>query len=88
MNVIFLADDPPDVKAMRCVPAAWCVKSKVAPRKIWDDTGAGGGKPGSIWIINSLEMLAIVPGHDTPTDDFYDLRDSKFDFSNLRLPKK
>lgn len=79
-----IKDDPPDVKVMRCVPFSWCVKSSVAPRKIWDDTGAGGGKPGSVWVINTLEMIAVVPGHEAPTDDFYDLEaESKLSFDGL-----
>jgi hypothetical protein len=33
---------------------------------VWDDTGAGGGKAGSMWIVNDMNMVIIVPGHDPP----------------------
>ena len=49
----------PSVTCMRCVPIMWCEKSHFTPVKIWDDVGAGGGKPGSIWVINSLGMNAL-----------------------------
>lgn len=80
-------DDPPAITTMRCVPLAWCSPSKKPPYKIWDDTGAGGGKPGSIWTINSMDMVAIVPGHDPPTDTFYDLNDKRFFIDSSQLPK-
>jgi hypothetical protein len=72
---------------MRCVPAAWCVKSKVTPVKIWDDVGAGGGKPGSIWTINSMDMIAVVAGYDAPTEPRYELKSPRFfmgQFSRLK----
>lgn len=72
------SDAPPDVTAMRCIPLSWCTPAKVKPQKIWDDTGAGGGKPASMWIINSLGMVAIVTGHEAPTETFYDLSSSRF----------
>ena len=63
---------------MRCVPAAWCVPTSVIPTKVWDDTGAGGGKPGSIWTVNSLDMVAVVAGHEAPKEVFYDLKNNRF----------
>lgn len=71
-------ENPPDVRCMRCVPRAWTTPTKTAPTKVWDDTGAGGGKPGSIWQINALGLIAVVPGHGAPTDAFYDLSASRF----------
>lgn len=63
---------------MRCVPLKWCVPTKIVPTKIWDDTGAGGGKPGSMWTINSLDMVAVVAGHDPPTDQYFELSQNRF----------
>ena len=63
---------------MRCVPAAWCVPTSVTPFKVWDDTGAGGGKPGSIWTVNSLDMVAVIAGHEPPKEIFYDLKNNRF----------
>jgi len=80
-------DQPPDLKSVRCVPASWCSPTKVPPSKIWDDTGAGGGKPGSIWTINSMDMVAVVPGHDPPTETYYDLTSNRFFLDFAQLPK-
>jgi hypothetical protein len=82
-----LKDEPPDVKTMRCVPEAWVVASKKPPFKVWDDTGAGGGKPGSIWTINSMDMVAIVAGHEPPQESFYDLNSTRFFIDSDKLPK-
>jgi len=71
-------DVEPSLDSIRCVPEAWVKKTKVTPVKIWDDSGAGGGKPGSIWLINSYDMIAVVTGHDPPREDFYDLHSSRF----------
>jgi hypothetical protein len=35
--------------------------------KLWDDTGAGGGKPGSIWVVNNMDLMYVVPGYDPPS---------------------
>ncbi len=78
---------PPDVKSMRCIPLSWVSPTKQAPVKIWDDTGAGGGKPASMWIINSLGMVAIVSGHDAPTDTFYDLQSARFFLDGFQVPQ-
>jgi hypothetical protein len=61
------SDEPPDVNSLRCVPAAWCTTPKQPPMKLWDDTGAGGGKPGSIWVVNNMDLMYVVPGYDPPS---------------------
>jgi Vacuolar protein sorting-associated protein 62 len=71
-------EDPPPVECIRCVPEAWCVPSKFTPQKVWDDSGAGGGKPGSVWVVNSLELVAFTAGHDAPKETFYDLKSNRF----------
>lgn len=81
-------DEPPDVKCMRCIPIAWVTPSKTPPFKVWDDTGAGGGKPGSIWTINAMDMIAVVPGHEPPKDAFYDLSSNRFFLDSTQLPKQ
>jgi hypothetical protein len=80
------SDVPPDVKSMRCVPVSWCSAAKTKPSKIWDDTGAGGGKPASMWIINSLGMVTVVTGHEAPSDNFYDLSSSRFFLDGFHIP--
>ena len=53
-------DRPPDVRTIHCVPSSWVIKSTRPPRKVWDDTGAGGGKAGSMWIVNNMNMVIII----------------------------
>lgn len=55
-------EDPPTVESIRCLPQMWTKPTTRKPIKLWDDTGAGGGRPGSAWIINELNMIAIVSG--------------------------
>jgi len=80
-------DEPPDVTVMRCVPLAWCKPTTVHPTKVWDDSGAGGGKPGSIWTINSMDMVAVVVGHDPPKEEFYEFNSSRFFLEGFQLNK-
>lgn len=79
-----MQDNEPGLKDMRCVPQSWTTVSKIVPKKIWDDTGAGGGKPGSMWTVNSMDMIVVVPGHEPPKEEFYDLNASKFDLLGLK----
>lgn len=55
------------------------------PVKIWDDTGAGGGKAGSIWIVNSMDMIAVIPGHDPPREEHWELKSTKLHLEGLAL---
>jgi hypothetical protein len=71
-------EDPPELRLIRCLPKTWVTQSKMAPQKIWDDSGSGGGKPGSVWLVNSLGLIAIVPGHNPPTETFYDVAQGRF----------
>lgn len=79
MLIYYTADANPDPSIVRCLPAQWCVPTTFHPVKIWDDSGAGGGKPGSIWVINTLGMTAIGDGLNKPTGEtFYELSTSRF----------
>ena len=82
----FILDDPPASDSMRCVPEKWCVPSKSVPVKIWDDTGAAGGRPGSIWLINSMDMIAVTTGHESPKDTFYEISSTRFFIDSTQLP--
>jgi hypothetical protein len=75
---IVRADAQPDVREMRCIPEAWCVPTTVTPTKIWDDTGSGGGKPGSVWAINSMDLICVSAGHERPKETFFELKNSRF----------
>lgn len=69
--------DEPDPEMVRCVPKAWVIPSKFEPRLIWDDSGAG-GKKGSVWAINSLQLMGVVPGHQKPTEIGLELWSKRF----------
>ena len=69
-------DKPPDVRMMRCVCKHWCTESKHL-KSIWNDSGSG-GREGSIWVFNSLNLLGFVNGHDPPRRSPYDLKNHRF----------
>ena len=70
--------EPPPLECMRCVHKSWCVEvpwDRIT--RVWDDRGTG-GKPGSIWIVNSLQHAWVTVGYDKPQGPFYELRDMPF----------
>jgi hypothetical protein len=56
--------------------------------QIWNDTGAGGGKPGSIWTINSMNLIAFAPGHEPPTEQFFELSAPRFFIDGVNSPPR
>ena len=78
-------DSPPDVRKMRCVSKDWLRESKFV-HKMWDDSGSG-GREGSIWIFNTLNLVGFVAGHDPPLQKPWDLRSRRFflrDYTDIR----
>jgi hypothetical protein len=71
------AEEPP-AEAVRCFPRAWVQVTKFKPRLLWTDAGAAGGRKGSVWIINSMGMMAVTEGHDAPIGPFYELYSKRF----------
>lgn len=71
--------EEPDQDVVRCVPRMWVKYSKGSSlRKAWDDSGLG-GKAGSIFVVNSLNLAFAIPGHDpNPQLSFYDIWSSRF----------
>jgi len=69
-------DKQPDVTCMRCIPRDWCKPSGYLA-KIWDDSGSG-GRQGSIWIFNTLNLIGFVSGSDPPRQKGFDLKSSRF----------
>jgi Ca2+-binding EF-hand superfamily protein len=85
-HVFTTSPDEPALSEVRCVPRVWCVPAIVEPKCIWDDAG-GGGRRGSIWVINSLSNVCVVEGHEKPKGrEFYDLVQNKF-MATLNLDK-
>ena len=87
MGMVFTSTDlPPKLTEIRCVPEKWVIPSPTAPTKLWDDTGAGGGKPGSMWVINDMNMVVVVTGLDPPPrDECLALTDKKFYFEGFNF---
>jgi Ca2+-binding EF-hand superfamily protein len=66
----------PDVKCMRCVPRDWCKPSGYLA-KVWDDSGSG-GRQGSIWVFNTMNLIGFVSGNEPPRQKGYDLKGTRF----------
>eukprot|EP00339_Tiarina_fusa_P018048 CAMPEP_0117076274 /NCGR_PEP_ID=MMETSP0472-20121206/53769_1 /TAXON_ID=693140 ORGANISM="Tiarina fusus, Strain LIS" /NCGR_SAMPLE_ID=MMETSP0472 /ASSEMBLY_ACC=CAM_ASM_000603 /LENGTH=391 /DNA_ID=CAMNT_0004802109 /DNA_START=253 /DNA_END=1426 /DNA_ORIENTATION=- len=66
----------PDVTCMRCVARDWCKPSGFL-QKVWDDSGSG-GRQGSIWVFNTLNLVGFVSGSDPPRKKGYDLKSRRF----------
>ena len=64
--VLTSSSAPPPLTAMRCVPTRWTKSPSSQPRLVWDN-GGGGGRPASIWIVNSLGTAHVTVGFDAPT---------------------
>eukprot|EP01083_Nonionella_stella_P217298 780264_1 len=76
---------PPNVRTMRCVPKSWLRESTFV-HKVWDDSGSG-GREGSIWLFNTMNLAGFVAGHDPPARRPWDLRSRRFflrDYSDIR----
>jgi hypothetical protein len=69
-------DKQPDVTCMRCVPKEWC-KASGYLAKVWDDNGSG-GRQGSIWVFNRLNLIGFVSGNDPPHQKGFDLKSTRF----------
>jgi len=64
----------PDVSTVRCLPEKWACKPAVDPQLVWTNEGSG-GRPASIWIVNSLGLLYVNTGHKAPAlRDVWDIR--------------
>ena len=79
-------DKQPNVKAMRCVPKAWCKETAVL-KKMWDDSGSS-GREGSIWLLNSLQLIGFVSGSDAPRRKPFDLNSKRFFLKEYSEPQQ
>jgi hypothetical protein len=61
---------------MRCVARDWCKPSGFL-NKVWDDSGSG-GRQGSIWVFNTLNLVGFVSGSDPPSKKGFDLKSRRF----------
>jgi hypothetical protein len=63
--VLTASNAPPPLTALRCVPAAWTCKPSAPPRLVWENGGSG-GRPASVWVVNSLGTAHVTVGFDAP----------------------
>ena len=71
------SSEPPKLEMVRCVPRQWVSPTNFRPVKIWNDSGTS-GRPGSLWRVNSMGLMAACVGHDSPPGPFYELRADVF----------
>eukprot|EP00930_Biecheleria_cincta_P036032 TRINITY_DN2473_c0_g3_i1.p1 TRINITY_DN2473_c0_g3~~TRINITY_DN2473_c0_g3_i1.p1 ORF type:complete len:3331 (+),score=578.52 TRINITY_DN2473_c0_g3_i1:683-9994(+) len=77
--------EPPSVEEVRCVPKSFCRPSQQAPVQLWDDKGSG-GKPASMWLVNSLQVMWVTVGHAAPHDHFWELASDSITFDYTGTP--
>ena len=78
-------ENPPNLRIMRCVHKDLLRQSNYV-NKVWDDSGSG-GREGSIWVFNTMNLVGFVSGHDPPAMHPWDLRSRRFflrDFTNIK----
>jgi len=78
--VVTSTPQPPDVKCMRCIAKSFCRPARRNPVLLWDDGGMG-GKPGSIWVVNAMQLLWVAVGHNIPEETFWELADDSITFN-------
>jgi Ca2+-binding EF-hand superfamily protein len=75
--VVTTTDEPPEREIMHCVPRRWVMPTAFEPQMVWDDSGTG-GRPGSLWVVNELGLMAATTGHFRPQGTFYTLKSEGF----------
>ncbi len=84
------AEEPP-LHSVRTVNRGFLVPSKKKIHRLWDSSGLG-GKKGSIWTVNQLEVSAthihsyssplqlatVVEGFEPPAGEFLDMKANRF----------
>jgi len=63
------SDDQPELTAMRCVPTRWLSAEKEEPKKVWQHGGQIGGRTGTFWSTNQLNVLLAMHGQEPPPKD-------------------
>ena len=75
--VATMTEEAPPVGCVRCVPVEWVEPAPELTRMIWSDSGAS-GKPGSLWAVGTLQLLAAALGNDPPVRNSWKLRETRF----------
>ena len=75
--ILTIKPQAPHVSSVRCLPEKWAVKPSMEPQLVWTNEGSG-GRPASIWLVNSLGLLYVNAGHNPPASrDLWDIRRGK-----------
>ena len=75
--VATLSEEAPSTKLVHCVPRAWVEPAPDDVKMVWQDSGAG-GKPGSLWSVGSLGLLAAAQATRPPVEMSWRLRRTRF----------
>jgi hypothetical protein len=75
--VATLTEEPPAVRSVHCVPREWCDQAMDLNKMIWSDAGAS-GKPGSLWAVGTLGLLAASQGTVAPGKFSWQLKQGRF----------
>lgn len=59
------------------MPRAWVEPAPDLVKMLWSDAGAS-GKPGSLWAVGTLQLLAASQGNQAPGDKAWKLKSSRF----------
>jgi len=77
--------DPPPASSVRCVAKSLCQQVHEPHVQVWDDSG-GGGRPGSMWLVNKIQALWMTEGHSAPQETFWDLAEDSIWFDAAGRP--
>ena len=58
--------EAPALDSVRCLPNAWVVPASAKPRLLFDNVGMQSRKPGGLWRIGSMGLLALGRDRDPP----------------------
>lgn len=75
--VVTQSEEAPSLRSVLCVPREWVEPAPDMVKMLWSDAGAS-GKPGSLWAVGSLQILAATPGNQAPSDKSWRLKRTRF----------
>ena len=70
-------EEAPPIRSVHCVPSDWVEPAPELTKLLWQDAGSS-GKPGSLWAIGSLSLLAATQGNASPSGKSWQLKRSRF----------
>jgi len=77
--------EEPSRESVRCAAKSLCRPVREPPVHLWDDVG-GGGRPGSLWLVNSMQALWAMDSHGAPQDTAWELAEDSVFFDAAGSP--